>query len=1003
MLSPLGKLAVLVWSGLAAVVVLGLGLPTLAKAYNFSLNLAGGDTAARAELDEIFGGNWSITGGQFVGDGYLLDTRSNIKLNLPDDLPVGHVKIRFEAKGIDNAVASSLPAGAPDAYMFGMGNQWCDPCAGGQYNEDCENDRWGLGIKKWPNGLGGMYTNSILAQGWSGMGDGTAVPGAGIGDRFNWEEYTGFYTVQLELHAGASSGELSVWKGNPDAGAEKVLNSPGGITYRLVSNSNRDGMMVGIGAEAPGETSYNGVTLRNVSLLMEEEAAPSGEPGLPPECAEQTDPDDLYGACSCVGGSLNSPVPCEDPPQEGDKKKATFLDQFPFGFDDWEIEWNWTFQDLMKEGDAKDKQTQTPASIELQFAPPAPQEGEEVGAVANALNFRTRPNNLYYAWCLVDGDKVWPMNSVVAGGTRPENASGKSFEDNGCCGPITRTPTTDQDDVDGDGQPEGDGMDDTWEMEKFIGRTINGRTYTRIEEVQPGDDPDTDGFVASNFKNENGQYLTVAPAMVDSKGNTYIPGVTGYFTNIQEYITGTDPLNGDTDGDGNGDEMDYEGVGQSNVPFTIEKPAGPEGYYDIGVSVAGVDSQKKAKLTSTRQRLFIGNDDLIKVSLSANVEVLTFGSEQPVTIQTDLESGPEDNRALIYEWSFNGDSACDGLGYENADLCDAGKAELKLGAGGINLLDLPQPTTEDYAIKVKVHDQVSRDEAEATLVLPVAYSVTLTTACNGRTEEPGSLPANGDQSLIICIAEVEEIAETYELGKLNFVWSLDGVNQESQSGLGKTQFVLTARGESGAGHTVAVKIKDPNRAREFANATRAFGVGGPRVAIIDPAERITYSDEVVPGATRYVAAQPGEAIPFGATQENFIGAAGWIVTWSVNGAVASSSTLSTFEPGFEHLFTFDVPSAAVTGQVYTIGFSVTALDNNPPEAAADSVAVVVGAAGAALGRTDFFSAVAAVFNQIPEVFRSLVMYAGILAGIFFALVFIYPKASRFLENRQPKK
>ncbi len=969
-------------------------LPATVSAYGFDLSLTGGAGAAEAELTGQFGSGWQKNGGDFVGDGYLLGTNSNLELKLPDDLPVGHVKIRFEAKGIDNDLASLGEVADKDGYMFSMGKEWCDPCPSGGYDASCDATNWGLGIKKWPSGMDGvMYSNSILAQGWAGMFNGTGVPGAGVGDRFNWEEYTGFYTIELELHAGTTSGSLSVWKGNPDSGALPVFNSPGGIPYALYNYDNRDGIIASIGGEFLGGVSYGGVTIRNFSLLMDEEAPPAQYDVIPVECPEDESSDGVYGACSCVGGSLADPVPCEDLAETGNKREATVLDQFPFRFDHWSIKFDWKLEDIFGEWDSKEKEMQIPPSVELQFAPPSPKEGDQIGAVANALNFRTRPNNLYYAWCLIDGDKVWPMNNVVAGGTRAENVSDKPFDEKGCCGPITRTPAVDSDQ---------DGLDDNWEREKFIGRA--GTNYTTIEQIAPGDDPDQDGFVANNFKNEQGQYLTVAPAMVDSRGNEYVTGRTGVFTNIQEYIAGTDPLNGDTDGDGSGDEMDYVGVGQSNIPFTVEKPAGPNGYYDMGVSVVGIDGRKKAALTSTKQRIFIGNDDQLKIELSANKDAMTFGSDQSLIIKADTISGTDNNRVLYYEWSFNGDSACDQSGYENAEQCNVGRAELKFGAGGINLLDLPEPTAEDYTVKVKVRDQMSRVEAEATLSLPVAYAVTLTTVCGEQTREINSVPQNSGEVLPICIAEIDEITATQPAAELNFIWSYDGVNQTNQSGLGQSVYLLVSDGEAGASHTVSVKIKDPNRAREFANGTRQFGVGGPQVSISEPADRINYSDQVASAATRYISVSPGEKIGLGAVQENFVGKNGWVARWVVNGQEVTSDFYDTFLPGDRYLYTLDVPADAAVGQVYNVSFAVNALDDDPPETASDSIKIVVGLSPAAVGQANpFFSALAAVFSQIPEVFRQVLLYAAILAGVFFGLILIYPKASRFLENRVSKK
>ncbi len=979
------------------------GFPSAVSAYSFDVNLTGGAAVVASELTGQFGAEghgWKKYGGDFVSDGYLLGTNSNLELKLPGNLPVGHVKIRFEAKGMDNDLASLEGVVDKDGYMFSMGKEWCDPCPPSGYDASCDATNWGLGIKKWPRGMEGvMFSNSILVQEWAGMFNGTGVPGASVGDSFNWEEYTGFYTIELELHAGSASGTLSVWKGDPDTGASPVLNSPNGIPYALYNYDNRDGIVVSIGGELEKGVSYGGVTIRNVSLVMEEETAPSDYEVSPIECPEDESEDGIYGVCACVGGSLSAPVPCEDKATEGNPRKATILDQFPFHFDKFRIKFDWTLKSIFGEGNSKSDEMQTPPSVDLQFAPPAPRNGEQVGAIANALNFRTRPNNLYYAWCLVDDGQVWPMNSVVAGGTRPENVSDKPFDEKGCCGPITRTPTVDLDN---------DGMDDNWERQMFIGREINGRTYNTIEEVLPDDDPDQDGFVANHFKNELGEYLTVAPAMVaslrDGLGNEYIAGQTGRFTNIQEYIAGTDPLNGDTDGDGYGDEMDYIGVGQSNVSFNIEKPAGPNGYYDIGVSVVGIDGRAKTALTSTKQRLFIGDDNQLEIELSANKDVITFGSDQSLVVKANTLAGTETNRVLYYEWLFNGDSACNRFGYENEDLCDVGLDELKFGAGGIALLDLPETTSEDYTVGVKVWDQVSRNEAEATLTLPVAYAVTLTTVCGDQEQEINSVPFDSGEILQVCIAEIDEIATSQPLGELNFVWNYDGVNQPEQSGLGKSEYSLVSDGVVGASHTLSVRIKDSNRAREFANGTRQFDVSGPRVAIVEPADRITYRDRVVPDTTRFISVSAGEKLALGAIQENFVGKNNWLVRWLVNGQVTEAYIPEAFMSGDQHSFVFEVPSDAPTGQVYGVGVEVSALDNDPPEMASDSIKLVVGLPSAAIGKANpFFSTLAAVFTQIPEMFRQIIVYAAILAGVFFGLVLVYPKASRFLENRASKK
>jgi len=135
-----------------------------------------------------------------------------------------------------------------------------------------------------------------------------------------------------------------------------------------------------------------------------------------------------------------------------------------------------------------------------------------------------------------------------------------------------------------------DGLPDNWEIRYFAGRRKPGTNdfYPTADEksalltaVKPDDDPDKDGwkYPAVDLTGMVGLSTVVAP-YENGSWTIGVPQVKGNkigdkkFTNLEEFVFGTDPLNSDTDGDGVKDEADVAGVKQSQISIRVNKKAG---------------------------------------------------------------------------------------------------------------------------------------------------------------------------------------------------------------------------------------------------------------------------------------------------------------------------------------------------------------------------------------------------------------------------------------------
>jgi hypothetical protein len=168
---------------------------------------------------------------------------------------------------------------------------------------------------------------------------------------------------------------------------------------------------------------------------------------------------------------------------------------------------------------------------------------------------------------------------------------------------LTRLPNKDSD---------GDGLDDDWEIKMLAGRRIpqTDQYFVGADEkeallkmVNPDDDFDNDGWEflytdakgkVCTAKNKSGNcvseetlYSSIkAPWMM---GVPYAKGeITGdgKWTNFEEYVFGTDPLESDSDADGVSDEADAAGLSQGQLNLRVNKNEGD--VYDVTLYAFGV-------------------------------------------------------------------------------------------------------------------------------------------------------------------------------------------------------------------------------------------------------------------------------------------------------------------------------------------------------------------------------------------------------------------------------
>lgn len=294
--------------------------------------------------------------------------------------------------------------------------------------------------------------------------------------------------------------------------------------------------------------------------------------------------------------------------------------------------------------------------LSVKFSPRAAVWGEELSGIAQSQNFDTEIEDLFTAWFV---DDVF-QGGYGAGGewiteTIDDSRAEEELYVGPACRPVTRTPA-DGDDVDNDG------MADSWERRYFpdsdpadvhpFNDTNLGYTNANLD----GDD-----CVISEPKNEKGQLMTLPPKAYSSTGHSYILG-TGEFSNLWEYIYGTDPTDPDTDSDGVNDPCDIAGLNQMDFTFIPNKPQGEA--YKLRATTAGDNLHYLTNMESKEEKIYMGDGGELDPVFSILPSNPAPGDRVTVTANTSRgKTGPEN---LDFKWSMR---VPDGNGTRTIDLC----------------------------------------------------------------------------------------------------------------------------------------------------------------------------------------------------------------------------------------------------------------------------------------------------------------------------------------------
>jgi len=699
---------------------------------------------------------------------------------------------------------------------------------------------------------------------------------------------------------------------------------------------------------------------------------------------------DGYGECGCIGLSDQTIAPCSEEytPVSGVSGGD------PAGFLGFSLGWFWSLADLIGENQNQSNENSEAPIVTIEAAPSTVVPGQEISLVAMAENFRTRFGNMYFSWCLRDSNtgESNSYNSVIAGGELAEIATDISLPANAgpCCDWLTRTPATDTD---------GDGMDDEWEREKFVGRTFGDVFYENIEQVLPGDDPDQDGYYANRFKGViSNEYITLTPGLVDSLGNRYVPGASdARYTNIEEYILQTDPLNGDTDGDSYLDEEDFIGVGQQNLVYVPDKFVGQIGYTEVIASAVGVDQRKLAFIVQNSRKLYRSPLESFKIDLLSSSEYLPVGaaSSETIDLRAEVDSADVKSSALVYEWELGGENICSETEHpELSEFCGPGKRELVLGGDGpLAFASLPGLSDleigDEYPIRVEVTDAASRQSASKEISLRRAATLDLTTNCDVSGANEGgesTVPMSGREPVTICVGNYG-IPVSNE-NELTFQWYKDGEFDQAQSGIGKKAYQLLGAKLPGDYHTVELVASSGASQIEKMSGEIKIEVSGPSVALVAP-DGIRASDKIADKESQFLPVSPGQDIEFVAEARGFGEQSSYEWAWSIG---AESSNETSMSP--DSSFYYQVPNDWREGDSASLRVQVRGEDEDGiPTEASTSITIAMSPENALAGQPqNFFSGLAAAFSWLDPQTKSVLQIVLIFAlaiGVSFLGIYFY--------------
>ncbi|MFH1508622.1 MAG: hypothetical protein ABIE68_00420 [bacterium] len=156
----------------------------------------------------------------------------------------------------------------------------------------------------------------------------------------------------------------------------------------------------------------------------------------------------------------------------------------------------------------------------------------------------------------------------------------------------------------------------------------------------------------------------------------FLTGSDYWFTNYEEFVFGTNPLQPDTDGDGFLDEEDVIGHGQQSLKYEI--PDDPDlDYLEFQGHTFGQTAEWEKGKNEQRSgfpiRRRADTEKIIKLSTGDPIEVHLFADPEfskngdKVTVTTNIENGGNGDQ-LYYDWYINGDYQIDKSGFGRQSL-----------------------------------------------------------------------------------------------------------------------------------------------------------------------------------------------------------------------------------------------------------------------------------------------------------------------------------------------
>ncbi len=335
-----------------------------------------------------------------------------------------------------------------------------------------------------------------------------------------------------------------------------------------------------------------------------------------------------------------------------------------FGSLEWNINYDTWSEAYYFANGITNKRTDPP-NINIIFSNAAPKVGETEKVSATVLgSVHSTQQNILIGWSSrrVGGEFI-SQQGLAAGGKEITDVAGTLGNAVESCRQVTRVPSHDSDK---------DGMDDDWEIRYGFDPANGSDAFT---------DPDGDGFNISDLDNfaERNNFLGNCEAGTRACPIHVTPDTTaqslpgdGAFTNQEEYIWGTNPLDPDSDDDGYPDEADIVGVGQTKLEFVSDLIANTPDkdritFRATTVVASGMLNEDnsgtyKTKIDSQEKTLFAGTDNSLAVDLTAVIPNPINGDPNINTPEGRdaillMDASPtqtsSDRAALEYRWTLN--------------------------------------------------------------------------------------------------------------------------------------------------------------------------------------------------------------------------------------------------------------------------------------------------------------------------------------------------------------